>query len=191
MTDKDWDSIMEVHLKGAFSCARACWPIMRNQKFGRILNTSSGSGIYGNFGQTNYSAAKIGLHGFTQTLAKEGEKYNIRTNSIAPAAYSRMTATIWPEEFEKYFSAEKIVPVALYLVTEQCKDNGSLIETVGGGICRHRIQRAEGAFFRGEFGPEDVAGSWGAVTNFDGTCDYPNSNTGIFERVMGLLEPKL
>jgi NAD(P)-dependent dehydrogenase (short-subunit alcohol dehydrogenase family) len=77
MTETDWDLIMKVHLKGSFACAKAAWPIMREQKFGRIINTASGAGIYGNFGQANYSTAKLGLHGFTQTLAKEGEKRNI------------------------------------------------------------------------------------------------------------------
>lgn len=103
MSDKEWDQVYEVHLKGAFSCTKAAWPHFRKQKFGRIVNTSSAAGLYGklkfrgtssytfdafitpgNFGQTNYSAAKMGLVGFTKTLAREGEKYNIRATAIAP-----------------------------------------------------------------------------------------------------------
>jgi len=75
---------MLVHLKGAFACTKAAWPIFRKQKFGRIINTASAAGLYGNFGQTNYSAAKMGLVGFTKTLAREGAKYNIKSSAIAP-----------------------------------------------------------------------------------------------------------
>lgn len=82
---------MKVHLKGTYSVTRAAWNIMREQNFGRIINTSSSSGIYGNFGQANYATAKLGVHGFTQTLAYEGEKRNILSNSIAPVAGTRMT----------------------------------------------------------------------------------------------------
>jgi len=103
MSDKEWDQIMEVHLKGAFACTKAAWPIFRKQKFGRIINTASAAGLYGsefrftcalftdwpwvmqgNFGQANYSAAKMGLIGFTKTLAREGAKYNIKSTAIAP-----------------------------------------------------------------------------------------------------------
>ena len=89
MKDEDWDLIMKVHMKGAYSCTKAVWNIMREQGYGRIINTSSGSGLYGSFGQSNYSAAKLGLHGLTMSLAKEGEKRNVRVNSIAPVAASR------------------------------------------------------------------------------------------------------
>lgn len=89
---------MKVHLKGTFSVTRAAWNIMREQQFGRIINTGSSSGIYGSFGQVNYSAAKLGIHGMTQALAKEGEKRNIFVNTIAPVAASRMTETVLPPQ---------------------------------------------------------------------------------------------
>ena len=104
MSDKEWDQITEVHLKGAFACTKAAWPIFRKQKFGRVINTASAAGLYGaclwyasflgvqttitgNFGQANYSAAKMGLVGFTKTLAREGAKYNIKSTAIAPVRF--------------------------------------------------------------------------------------------------------
>ena len=84
MKDQDWDLIMKVHVKGSYKCARAAWPHFRKQKYGRVINTASSAGLFGNFGQANYSAAKLSMVGFTETLAKEGAKYNIHANVIAP-----------------------------------------------------------------------------------------------------------
>jgi multifunctional beta-oxidation protein len=88
MKDEDWDLINKVHVKGAYKCARAAWPYFRKQKYGRVINTASAAGLFGNFGQTNYSAAKLAMVGFTETLAKEGAKYNIICNVIAPIGKS-------------------------------------------------------------------------------------------------------
>jgi multifunctional beta-oxidation protein len=88
MKDQDWDLINKVHTYGAYKCARAAWPHFRKQKYGRVINTASAAGLFGNFGQANYSAAKLGQVGFTETLAKEGAKYNIIANVIAPIGMS-------------------------------------------------------------------------------------------------------
>jgi NAD(P)-dependent dehydrogenase (short-subunit alcohol dehydrogenase family) len=120
MSDLDWDLIMLVHLKGAYSCTRACWNIMREKKYGRIINTGSSSGIYGSFGQVNYATAKLGLWGFTQSLAKEGEKRNIRVNCIAPIAGTRMTATVMPAEVVEALKPDYVAPFVAVLSHDSC-----------------------------------------------------------------------
>ena len=106
MKKEDWDLIMKVHLTGTFSCSRAAWNIMREQKYGRIINTASAAGLFGSFGQVNYSAAKLGIHGFSMALAREGEKRNIRVNTIAPVAGTRMTETVMPKELTEALKPE-------------------------------------------------------------------------------------
>lgn len=115
MKELDWELIMKVHLKGTYSVSKAAWNIMREQQYGRIINTSSAAGLYGNFGQVNYSAAKAGIHGFTMALAKEGEKRNIFVNTIAPLAASRMTETVMPPEVLKKLDPKNIVPLVAFL----------------------------------------------------------------------------
>ena len=97
MSDAEWDQIQAVHLKGAYSCTKAAWPIFRKQKFGRVVNTASAAGLYGNFGQANYSAAKMGLVAFTKTLAVEGAKYGIKATVIAPVISPRI-CVIWERD---------------------------------------------------------------------------------------------
>lgn len=102
MKDPDWDSVIQINLKGSYKCAKAAWPHFRKQKYGRIINTTSAAGLFGSFGQCNYSAATLALVGLTQTLAKEGIKYNVLCNVIAPIAASRMNKTPWlPEMLTK------------------------------------------------------------------------------------------
>lgn len=167
MAEADWDIIMKVHLKGSFSCAKACWPHFRKQKFGRIINTSSGAGIYGAFGQANYSTAKLGLHGFTQTLGKEGENKNILTNTIAPIAGTRMTETVMAKELVDALKPEYIVPLVAYLVHPTTEINGSLFEVGAGYITQLRWQRTLGhTFDLKDFTPEKVKEQWGKISDW-------------------------
>jgi NAD(P)-dependent dehydrogenase (short-subunit alcohol dehydrogenase family) len=158
MKDIDWDLIMKVHLKGSYSVSRAAWNIMREKQYGRIVNTGSSAGIYGAFGQVNYSAAKLGLFGFTQALAKEGEKRNIKVNCIAPVAGTRMTATVMPEELIKALDPAFVAPFVAYLAHESQPSTGALYEVGAGFIARHRWNRSNGhGFDVNNLTPEAIA----------------------------------
>jgi NAD(P)-dependent dehydrogenase (short-subunit alcohol dehydrogenase family) len=111
--------VMEVHVMGAFHCTKAVWPIMQAQKYGRVIMTTSSSGLYGNFGQANYGAAKMALAGMMQTLSIEGEKYNIRVNSLAPTAATRMTEGLMPEAVLKALEPQAVVPAMLVMASEE------------------------------------------------------------------------
>ncbi|MBI5279252.1 MAG: SDR family oxidoreductase [Burkholderiales bacterium] len=115
----DFRLVLEVHLMGAVHCSKAVWPIMQQQKYGRILMTTSSTGLYGNFGQTNYGAAKMALVGFMQTLALEGEKHNIRVNCLAPTATTRMTESLFPTDMLDAFGPQAVSPAMLVLVDEK------------------------------------------------------------------------
>lgn len=110
--------VMEVHVMGAFHCTKAVWPIMQAQKYGRVIMTTSSSGLYGNFGQANYGAAKMAVAGMMQTLSIEGEKYNIRVNSLAPTAATRMTEGLMPEAVLKALEPQAVVPAMLVMASE-------------------------------------------------------------------------
>ena len=145
MEEDSWDIIFAVHVKGSFCVTKAAWPIMREQAYGRIIMTSSAAGIYGNFGQTNYSAAKMALIGLGQTLALEGKKYNIYTNTIAPIADSRLTATVLPEDIRKKLKPEYVSPLVAYLVSDGCEQTGSLFEVGAGAFFNLMWTRSPGA----------------------------------------------
>ena len=143
MKEIDWTLIFKVHVYGAYSCTRAAWNVMREQGYGRIINTSSAAGLFGSFGQVNYSAAKLALHGFTQALSKEGEKRNIRVNTIAPLAASRMLETVMPPDVLKTVNPNLVVPLVAYLCHESCQETGSVFEVGGGFVAKLRWQRTE------------------------------------------------
>ncbi|KAF5905312.1 peroxisomal multifunctional enzyme type 2, partial [Clarias magur] len=171
-SDLDWDLIHRVHLRGSFLVTRAAWNHMKNQKFGRIIMTSSASGIYGNFGQANYSAAKLGLLGLANTLAIEGQKYNIHCNTIAPTAGSRLTESIMPPDLVASLKAEYVAPLVLWLSHDQCQENGGLFEVGAGWISKLRWERTLGGIVRHKnqsMSPEEVRDKW------DQICDFTNA----------------
>lgn len=189
MADKDWDLILDVHLKGTFSVTRAAWPYMRKQGYGRVITTSSGSGLYGNFGQSNYSAAKMGIIGFTTAIAKEGAKSNIYSNVVVPVAASRLTATVLPAESLQMYPPEKVSSVVMYLCHESCKENGSILEVGGGLVNKWRWQRSKGAGFKGAFTAEDIVQNWAQVTDYS-QPDHPSSPMDMMKRITALVSPQ-
>lgn len=176
MTDKDWDLIYAVHLKGSYSVTKAAWNYMRDQGYGRIIMTSSAAGLYGNFGQANYSAVKLGLLGFAKSLAIEGEKRNVFVNTIAPMAGSRMTETIMPPDLVAALKPDFVAPLVAYLCHDSCKDNGQVFEVGAGWIAKLRWQRTRGALLNPNKGvtPEDVKNSWSKVNDWTDPS-YPNA----------------
>lgn len=181
MSDKEWDQIMEVHLKGAFSCTKAAWPLFRKQKFGRVINTASAAGLYGNFGQANYSAAKMGLVAFSKTLAREGAKYNIKSTAIAPMAASAMTETIMPPEMLANLSPEYVAPFVAAICHPDGPDaSGKVFEVGAGFIAELRWERSNGAIFKTDtsFTPSAVKTKWHEITDFS-KPSYPTAVTDV------------
>jgi len=148
MTDADWDIIMDVHVYGAMKTTRAAWPFFKKQKHGKVINTSSSSGLFGNFGQANYAAAKMALVGFTETLAKEGAKYNIHCNVLAPGAASRLTQTVWAPEMMEVMKPDWVVPLVGVLVHSSCNETGSIFEAAAGHFSKIRWERSKGFLAR-------------------------------------------
>ncbi|KAK8869455.1 hypothetical protein IAR55_000019 [Kwoniella newhampshirensis] len=181
LSEQDWDLVTLVHLKGAYSCTKACWPLFRQQKFGRVINTASAAGLYGNMGQANYSAAKMGLVGFTRTLAREGVKYNIKTNVIVPMAASAMTETILPPDILKGLKPEFIAPLVAVLTAKNGPDvNGRIFELGAGFVSEVRWERSKGAVWKTDdsFTPSAVAEKWSEVQNFD-SAEHPLSSEDV------------
>ena len=147
MTDDDWSTVIDVHLSGAYAVTRAAWPIMREAGFGRIVMTASGAGIYGNFGQANYAAAKLGLHGLAQSLAIEGASRNVLVNTIAPGAASRMTKTVMPPYMLERLKPELVTPLVILLCDPGVTETGGLYEIAGGVVAKLRWESSRGATF--------------------------------------------
>lgn len=175
MTDADWDIITAVHLAGPYNTTAAAWPYFKAQKYGRVINTTSAAGLYGNFGQTNYGAAKLGLVGYTEALAAEGARYNIQANVIAPQAGSRLTATVLPPEVVALMKPEFVTPLVAALVHSSSKENGSIFEVGFGYMAKVRQQRAAGLALKLDqtCTPAAILRGWSQVV------DYAKShNTG-------------
>ena len=139
------ESVLDVHLRGAFYVTRPAWVHMREQSYGRVVNTSSSAGIIGNFGQANYGSAKMGLVGLTHVLAQEGAKYNIKVNAIAPIARTRMTEELLGPLGEK-LDPSTVAPVVAWLVHEDCPVTGEIYSVGGGRVARFFVGLTEGIF---------------------------------------------
>ncbi|KAJ2752072.1 hypothetical protein IWQ56_006790, partial [Coemansia nantahalensis] len=168
-TPQDWDLVYRVHLRGTYKVSHAAWPHFVKQKSGAIINTNSAVGIFGNFGQTNYAAAKAGIQGLSNSLAIEGARYGIRVNTIAPNAGTAMTATIMPAEIVEMLKPEYVAPLVGYLAHEATPHTGKLFQVGSCWVSEIRRQRSGGVAFplSRALTPEAVAARWADVTNFD------------------------
>ena len=164
MTLDDFEMVVNVHLLGAAYCSHAVWPIMREQNYGRILMTTSPSGLYGNFGQTNYGAAKMGQVGLMNSMKIEGAKNNIHTNSIAPVAATRMTENLMPEEVLEKLGPELVTPAAIFLVCEDAP-NGVILQAQGGQYSLAAVVENSGVNLGVEATADDVAASYEAIVD--------------------------
>ena len=149
MTQDDWDKVIAVHLTGSEICTRAVWPIMREQGYGRIVMTTSTSGLYGNFGQANYGAAKMGVAGMMNTLCLEGEKYDIKVNCVAPTAATRMTEDLMPKEVLALLEPEAITPAVLFLASDQAP-NQRIVLAGAGCYAMVRLMESDGIYLNEE-----------------------------------------
>jgi len=162
MAVEDFDSVLAVHVRGSYLVSQAAYPYMKEQGYGRIVNTSSPAGLFGNFGQANYSTAKMGLVGLTKTLAIEGARSGVKANAIAPIAWTRMTESLLPAEFEAKFTAERVSALVAFLVHDSCETTGEVF-TVGGGKVA-RVFVAEGPGWKSDdLDPEGIAANWDAI----------------------------
>jgi NAD(P)-dependent dehydrogenase (short-subunit alcohol dehydrogenase family) len=161
----DFAKVLDVHLVGTFYCCKAVWDGMRERNYGRIVLTTSSSGLFGNFGQANYSAAKLGLVGLINTLAQEGAKYNIKANAVAPIAATRMTEDILPKEVLEKLTPEYVAPVVAYLCTEEVPETASIFIVGGGKVQRAALFQTDGITFSGVPSVDDIAGKWGEITD--------------------------
>jgi NAD(P)-dependent dehydrogenase (short-subunit alcohol dehydrogenase family) len=165
MSAENWDAVLKVHLYGGFHVTRAAWPHLRERKFGRIVMATSTSGIFGNFGQSNYGAAKLGLVGLINTLAIEGAKYGILANAVAPMAATRMTTDIAPPELLDKLPAAQVAPVVGYLMSEQCTDTGSVYIVGGGNIQRVAQFQNKGVSFSEPPTVDELTERWSEIAD--------------------------
>jgi len=188
MSDEDWDLIYRVHALGTYRVTKAAWPIMLEQGYGRIVNTASAAGIYGNFGQANYSFAKRGIIGFTNTLALEGARKGIRANVIAPVAGSRLTETILPKEVVEALKPELVTPLVVRLCAEHSEETGSLFEVGAGWVAKLRWERSQGALFdpKEELTAEAIDEAWDRIGDFT-DAQHPASAQDTFAPVFANL----
>lgn len=166
MTLDDFEQVVQVHLMGSAYVTHAAWPHMRQQKFGRVVMTTSSSGLYGNFGQSNYGAAKMGVVGLMNCLKLEGARDNVRVNCLAPTAWSRMTADLMPPEAAAFFKPEAVSPAVTILCADDAP-NGMILEAGAGYFAKVEVQEGQGAALYLDASAELLTTTWDQVTAMD------------------------
>jgi NAD(P)-dependent dehydrogenase (short-subunit alcohol dehydrogenase family) len=167
MTAENWEAVIRVHVHGAFHVIRAAWPLMREQAYGRVVVATSTSGIFGNFGQANYGAAKSALIGLINTLSREGGRHGILANAIAPVAATRMTEGTAPADVLAALGPAHVAPIVGYLLSDECNESGSVIFSAGGEVRRMAYFQSHGVTFDAPPSIGEVAAAWSAIVSMD------------------------
>ena len=181
MEEENWDAVVGVHLKGAYCVTKPAFMNMRENGYGRIVMTTSGAGLFGNFGQSNYASAKAGLAGLANVLKPEGAKYNIKTNVLIPVAASRLTEDVLPPDLFAKLKPDFITPLVLYMCSEQCEDSGAMINAALGYYSRSAVMTGPGAILSdGERipTPEEIMENWDKITSLE--------NPKYFDQLMAM-----
>lgn len=186
MEPENWQAVMDVHLHGAYHVTRPAFAVMKENGFGRIVMTTSAAGLYGNFGQTNYSAAKMALVGLMNTLKLEGKKYNINVNTIAPLAASRLTEDIMPPDIFNKAKPEFVVPMVAYLCSDECTESGAIFNAGMGYFNRAAILTGAGAQIGDAENPpsvEDIEANWSTINAISGTKELTDVNAAFMDLI--------
>ncbi len=187
MTMEDFRAVLDVHLMGAVHCTHAAWPGMLERGFGRVIFTSSAAGLYGNFGQSNYSAAKMALVGLMNTLKAEGRKANVTVKPIAPVAATRMTEKLLPPPMLEKLQPDLIAPLVAWLVSEECSLSGEIVVAGAGHFARAGVVESAGATLT-DPSPESIRDAWGRIAAMDGAQGKASAGDALqklFAAVMG------
>ena len=182
---EDWDKVQAVHLRGAFCVTQPALRVMRQNSYGRIVFTTSAAGLFGNFGQTNYGSAKMGLVGLMNVIKIEGQKYSILANTIAPLAASRLTEDIMPPAALEKLIPELVSPIVAYLCSEECTETGSVWSAGGGYYGRVAMVEGKGVFLDPSGGVtiEQVRENWGKIKDMTGAEEFANANAEGMARI--------
>ncbi|HEY0282965.1 MAG TPA: SDR family NAD(P)-dependent oxidoreductase [Rhizomicrobium sp.] len=183
---KDFEAVMEVHLMGTVKPCKAAWPIMREQQYGRIVVTTSSTGLYGNFGQTNYGAAKASLIGFMNSLKLEGAKDNIKVNAVCPVAGTRMTENLMPPNLLEMLKPEYVTPGVVFLASDGAP-SGAILTAAAGVFAAARIEETDGVHLGQKAGADDVAANWSKIADFS-TAKYYSQGSEQFQKLFARLQ---
>jgi NAD(P)-dependent dehydrogenase (short-subunit alcohol dehydrogenase family)/acyl dehydratase/putative sterol carrier protein len=188
MTPDMWNDVLAVHLQGAFNVTHPAFQAMRQQGYGRIVFATSAAGLFGNFGQTNYGTAKMGLVGLMNTLKLEGQKYNIKVNTVAPLAATRLTRDVLPPDFLDSLKPEFAAPLVLYLCSERCPSTGGIYNAGMGYYSRATVVSGPGTWL-GDGDqvptPEAIAANWQKIVSLEGAQAYHDANAALLDMLTG------